>query len=202
MARAELGDQLEVLGFIDIAIPAGEQLAGLPVLGDESWFSRPEARDVFAVPAMGSPAIRRRAVAAVQRHGGRFASLIHPTVSIGPRVAIGEGCLMLPLSSLTVDITIGDYVSINPGCTLGHDARVGDYVNLSPGARLSGFVTVENGADLGAGAIVLPGLTVGSDAVLGAGAVAVRHVPAGVTVVGVPARTLERTPAAERGRGN
>ena len=40
----------------------------------------------------------------------------------------------------------------------------------------------------------MPGLTVGRDAIMGAGAVATKNVPAGVTVVGVPARTLERKP--------
>ena len=191
-ARNEVGDSIEVVGFVDVALPAGECVADLPVLGDESWFARAEARDVFAVPALGDPAIRRRSVAAVNIHGGSFATLIHPTVSLGPRVTIGSGCLMLPLSSLTTDITVADFVSINPGCTLGHDVLVHRFVNLSPGSRLSGFVTVGEGADLGAGAIVLPGLTVGAGAVLGAGAVAVRDVEPGMTVVGVPARPLIR----------
>jgi acetyltransferase-like isoleucine patch superfamily enzyme len=53
-------------------------------------------------------------------------------------------------------------------------------------------VRICEGADLGAGAVVLPKLTVGADAVLGAGAVAVRDVAPGITVVGVPARPLER----------
>lgn len=193
-ALTEHGDPVEVVGFIDVTLPVGDEVAGLPILGDESWFAQPQARDVLAVPALGSPAIRRRSVAACVRHGGRFTTLIHPSVVIGPRVQVGDGCLMLPMSSLTADIAVGDFVSINPGCTLGHDARVDDFVNLSPGARLSGFVHIEHGADLGAGAIVLPGLRVGANAVLGAGAVAVRDVPADVTVVGVPARILTTSP--------
>ena len=190
LARNEGGDSVEVVGFVDVTLPVGAFVADLPILGVESWFARPEARDVLAVPALGNPVIRQRSVAAVIAYGGGFASLIHPTVSLGPRVMIGDGCLMLPLSSLTTDVVVEDFVSINPGCTLGHDVLVCRFVNLSPGTRLSGFVRVEESADLGAGSVVLPGLTIGAGAVLGAGAVAVRDVPAGITVVGVPAKPM------------
>ena len=45
---------------------------------------------------------------------------------------------------------------------------------------------------MGLGAVVLPGLTVGARSVVGAGAVVIEDVPAGVTVVGVPARRLAK----------
>jgi sugar O-acyltransferase (sialic acid O-acetyltransferase NeuD family) len=186
------GHDIEPVGFIDVAETPGTFVAGLPVLGDESWFASVAAQGVLAAPAIGSPRIRRRSVMAVQQHGGAFTSLVHPTVSLGPRVRVGQGCLMLPNSSLTTDIDIESFVSINPGCTLGHDAVVGRFSNLSPGARLSGHVRIGAGVDIGAGAIVLPGLSVGDGSVLGAGAVAVRDVEAAVTVVGVPAELLYR----------
>jgi acetyltransferase-like isoleucine patch superfamily enzyme len=53
---------------------------------------------------------------------------------------------------------------------------------------LSGQVMVEEGAFLGAGAVVLPGLRIGAGAVVAAGAVVTADVPAGQTVMGVPAR--------------
>jgi serine acetyltransferase len=57
--------------------------------------------------------------------------------------------------------------------------RLGDYAKLSPNAALGGAVTV--GAR-----------TPGSGVTVGAGAVVLRDVPDGITVVGVPARRLER----------
>ena len=45
---------------------------------------------------------------------------------------------------------------------------------------------------IGARAIILKGVTIGDGAVVGAGAVVARDVPAGATVVGNPARILER----------
>ena len=49
---------------------------------------------------------------------------------------------------------------------------------------------VRRGASIGTGAVLLGGVTIGEGAVVGAGAVVTRDVPAGVTVVGNPARTL------------
>jgi acetyltransferase-like isoleucine patch superfamily enzyme len=43
---------------------------------------------------------------------------------------------------------------------------------------------------MGSRVSIIPGLTVGSGATLGAGAVVIKEVPAGVTVVGNPARIL------------
>ena len=50
--------------------------------------------------------------------------------------------------------------------------------------------TVEAGALVGIGAVVLPGKTIGAWATVGAGAVVIDDVPAGATVVGVPARSV------------
>ena len=58
---------------------------------------------------------------------------------------------------------------------------------------LGGTVTVGDGAFVGLGARVLPGITIGERATVGAGAVVHRDVPAGATMVGVPARPLDRS---------
>ena len=48
--------------------------------------------------------------------------------------------------------------------------------------------TIGNDAVIGAGAILLGPITVGDDAKIGAGSVVIQDVPAGKTVVGVPAK--------------
>lgn len=52
------------------------------------------------------------------------------------------------------------------------------------------FPTVGNEVFVGAGARILGGIEIGDNAVIGANAVVVHDVPAGVTVVGIPARPI------------
>ncbi|MGL5776344.1 MAG: DapH/DapD/GlmU-related protein, partial [Aeromonas veronii] len=51
-------------------------------------------------------------------------------------------------------------------------------------------VTIEDKVWIGGGAILLPGVTIGREAIVGAGAVVTKDVPAGIRVVGNPARIL------------
>ena len=61
---------------------------------------------------------------------------------------------------------------------------------LSAHVDLTGFVSADEGAFFGSHASVLPKVHVGAFAKVGAGSVAVRHVPAGTTVMGVPAKRI------------
>src|SRR6266849_4561239 len=91
-------------------------------------------------------------------------------------------------SVLGSSVEVGDNAVIYSGVIAEHDCRVGAHAYLSPGVVLCGGVTIEAGGFLGARATVLPNLTVGKEAEVAAGAVVISDVPAGETVMGVPAR--------------
>jgi serine O-acetyltransferase len=65
------------------------------------------------------------------------------------------------------------------------------------------FPVIGDNVFIGAGARILGGITIGNDAVIGANAVVINDVPAGGTVVGIPARLIKRDgrPVAEAGQG-
>jgi serine O-acetyltransferase len=107
------------------------------------------------------------------------------------------------LALITGQVSIGDPVVIHPGLCLLHGQIVIDgLVEVHPGAVIGPFVTlglqpnnvvgptIERGVRIGTGAKVLGPVHVGSDAVIGANAVVLDDVPAGVTVVGAPARPV------------
>jgi sugar O-acyltransferase (sialic acid O-acetyltransferase NeuD family) len=116
--------------------------------------------------------------------------IIDPSAVVGGGVTIADGAVVFAACVINANSSVGTDAIINTGCIVEHDCVIHSNAHLSPGVRLAGTVVVGHSAHVGTGGIVLPGLKVGDGAVVGAGAVVTRDVPAGVTVVGVPAKVL------------
>jgi sugar O-acyltransferase (sialic acid O-acetyltransferase NeuD family) len=116
--------------------------------------------------------------------------IIDPSAVIGSGVSVADGAVVFAACVLNANARIDTDAIINTGCIVEHDCVVHSNAHLSPGVRLAGTAVVGRSAHVGTGGIVLPGMTVGEGSVVGAGAVVTRDVPAGVTVVGVPAKVL------------
>jgi len=101
---------------------------------------------------------------------------IHPGATIGRRFFIDHGT----------------------GVVIGETAEIGDDVTLYHGVTLGGATwnkgkrhpTVGNNVVVGAGAKILGPIVVGENARIGSNAVVVKEVPAGATMVGIPARQV------------
>lgn len=192
---AASGLHAECVAFaVDPGFAPGAEIDGVPVREDIAAMLRHDPA-LGVVVALGNPAARAAAVARLQAEGAkRFATLRHPTAWIGKQVSIGEGAMVFGHTSMTTNVTVGRHVLVNPGCTIAHDAVLEDFATLGPSVALAGGVHLEAGVEIGIGARVAPRIRIGRDAILGAGTVVIRHVPKGVTVVGVPGRELVRVP--------
>ena len=106
------------------------------------------------------------------------------------------------LAMTIAQISIGDPVIVHPGVYILHGQIVIDgLVEVHEGATIGPWVTIglrktvegptiEPNVRIGTGAKLIGAITVGAGAEVGANAVVVDNVPAGRTVVGIPARLV------------
>lgn len=144
-------------------------------------------------------------------------TIVHPNTFVGPNVRIGKNCHIGPFARLTSNVSVGNDVivgnfvelvrsSIGDSSRVKHhtylgDATVGKKVNIGAGTITANYdgknknkTIIEDNAFIGVGSVLIAPLVVGKNATVGAGCVVLKghDVPDGETVVGIPARILEK----------
>ena len=119
-------------------------------------------------------------------------SVIHPQSTVSPRATIGAGSVVFAGAVINTGATLGTGCIINTGAVIDHDCKLGDAVHISPGANLAGEVTVGNFSWVGIGASIRQRIKLGNQVVVGAGAAVVNDFGHNLTLVGVPAESIDR----------
>ncbi len=119
---------------------------------------------------------------------------VGPFVEIQKNVVIGRRCKIQSHTFICEGVTLGDGVFVGHGVLFindRHPAAVTQKGGLKTEKdwKLEKTV-VKDQVSIGSGAVILCGVTLGKGCLIGAGAVVTKDVPAGVTVVGSPARVL------------
>ena len=181
------------IGFID-ADPAqtGKVIAGVPVLGPMNLLPKLKQKARFAIVAIGDNRARVSYAVKLRQAGFEMVNAIHPTAVVSATATIGNNVVMAAGAIVSTSARIGDSVLINTGAIVDHECEIGDGVHLGTGCRLGGRVRIAAGAFVGIGACVIQCLRVGEEAIVGAGAVVIRDVADQDTVIGVPARSMQR----------
>jgi sugar O-acyltransferase (sialic acid O-acetyltransferase NeuD family) len=157
-----------------------------------SWISPRDRSDLGFCVAIGNPhgRVRLKIDAVLRSYKLQPVTVVHPNACIASGVSVGAGSQVMAGAVISELVRIGRQCIINTNASVDHEDFLDDGVEVAPGATLCGLVELGVNSWIGAGATVLPRIKIGPDAIVGAGAVVTQDVPAGVTVVGVPARPI------------
>ena len=196
LAREQLEAEVDhELVFIDDAA-AGTTVNGHRALSFDD-FAAAEAGEKQVALAVAGSRVRQQLAEKCAAAGIGFFSVWASSAVRMDDVEIGEGALISPFVTMTSNIRIGAHFQANIHSYVEHDCVIGDYVTFAPRVGCNGNIHIGDHAYIGTGAVIRQGrsgdpLRIGVGAVVGMGAVVIDDVAPGTTVVGVPARRLER----------
>ena len=181
--------------FIDDG-QANTDLNGYQVLSYTDFINNSKT-DKRVTIAIANSQVREKLVARLDQDSVQHLEIQAANTVILDEVEMGEGSLLCPFTCITSNIKIGKFFHANIYSYVAHDCIIGDYVTFAPGVKCNGNIHIEDHAYIGTGAVIKQGtpdrpLVIGKGAIVGMGAVVTKSVPAGVTVVGNPARILEK----------
>ncbi|MGS0706920.1 NeuD/PglB/VioB family sugar acetyltransferase [Acinetobacter sp. ANC 3781] len=182
--------------FIDDSLVEEIQINGHTALSYTAFKSL-KAEKKLVLIAIANSQVREKLANKLQQDQMTLWSVQADNVVLMDEIAIASGAALSPFVTLTSNIKVGKCFHANLYSYVEHDCVIGDYVTFAPGVKCNGNIHIEDHAYIGTGAVIKQGtpdkpLVIGKGAVVGMGAVVTKSVPAGVTVVGNPARILEK----------
>jgi sugar O-acyltransferase (sialic acid O-acetyltransferase NeuD family) len=174
---------------------AGDTVNGHEVIDEASFFAW-DGEKRYTV-AIADGALRRKLDDLARGRGALPLEVRAQSSEVLDGVDLGPGAVLCGHTTITSNVRIGRSFHLNLYSYVAHDCVIGDYVTFAPFVACNGNTVIEDGAYIGTGAVIRQGtpekpLIIGAGAVVGMGAVVTKDVAPGATVVGNPARVLEK----------
>lgn len=197
VARQQLAreqDPSEIV-FIDDAQTTTTTVNAHRAMNYASFLAEPAAQKQVLI-AIANSQVREKIANRLEADGIQLWSVMADNVVLMDDAQIAAGAALSPFVTITSNIKIGKCFHANLYSYVEHDCIIGDFVTFAPGVKCNGNIHIHDHAYIGAGAMIRQGtpdqpLVIGTGAIVGMGAVVTKSVPAGVTVVGNPARIVE-----------
>lgn len=195
LAINRIGKEWDVIGFVDDDPDLiGRECCGVKVLGGRDVFKK--YPDAMVLAAHGNPETFLKRKAIIDELGlapSRFATIIHPSVTIAPDAMIGHNVTLMAGVFVSCGAKIGSHCVFLPNTVIAHDSSVGDYCLIGSNITISGDVRIGVGCYIGSGTKIRNGITIGDRSLAGLGSNIVGDVAGSVVVAGNPARVLRKT---------
>lgn len=198
VARSQLkrlGNPAEIV-FIDDSLVAETIINSHRAMNYEA-FKKIIATKKYVLIAIANSQVREKIALRLEQDSIALWTVQADNVVLMDNIELAAGAALSPFVSITSNIKIGKCFHANLYSYVEHDCVIGDYVTFAPGVKCNGNIHIEDHAYIGSGAVIKQGtpdqpLVIGKGAVVGMGAVVTKSVPPGVTVIGNPARILEK----------
>lgn len=182
-------EEWNFLGFIDDN-ETGQTIEGDKIIGTTDDLLNMEEKPYISI-AIASAKIREKISEEFKSKGFEFATLIHPSVEIGPHVEIGEGSIICKKNQFTTNIKVGNFCILNENCATGHDTIFKDFVSVMSFGLFGGKTVIGKGCYFGLRCTIINNLEITDNCIFGAGSVVVKNVTESGTYVGVPVRRVK-----------
>ncbi|WP_300557211.1 acetyltransferase [Limnohabitans sp. Rim8] len=166
---AELSGQFEVVGFLDDALPAGNSVLNVAVLGPMVSMGHHRAAADQTIVAIGNNAIREKLIQQLAATGFALATVVHPRAIVSSSAVLSEGSAVMAGAIVGTEARLGMGSIVNCGAVVDHHAIVEDFAHLGVNASMAGGTVLGRGAWMQAGAALGYGVTVPAGVTLAPG---------------------------------
>jgi sugar O-acyltransferase (sialic acid O-acetyltransferase NeuD family) len=147
--------------------------------------------------AVGNISVRAALLSKIRRDGMIDGSFVSSRAVIAPTAKVATPAQLFAGTIISDNCELCENVIVNFNCVISHDVKIGAHSTLAPGASIAGHVVVGREVWVGVGATITNGtamnpVRIGDRVTIGAGACVIGDVPPHTTVIGVPARPVER----------